>query len=118
MKFKKFGRVAMALVVFLGLGFGITSCSTNFTVAFMYVTGGQYNQIVAFRILNNTGNLVGVSGSPYGSGGPDPIRELVSSTGRYLYVLNHGSASSDSTGNIAYSGENISIFSIGGSGNL
>ena len=118
MKFKKSGRVAMALVVSLGLGIGITSCSTNFTVAFMYVTGGQYNQIGAFRILNNTGNLVGVSGSPYGSGGTDPIRELVSSTGRYLYVLNHGSASSDSTGNTAYSGENISIFSIGGSGNL
>ena len=118
MKFKKFGRVAMALVVSLGLGFGITSCSTDFTAAFLYVTGSQYNQIGVFQVKNNTGNLVGVNGSPYGSGGTDPLRALVSSTGRYIYVLNHGSSSSDSSGNITYSGENISVFSIGGGGNL
>ncbi|MBV8113470.1 MAG: beta-propeller fold lactonase family protein [Silvibacterium sp.] len=118
MKFKKFGRVTLALVVSLGLGFGITSCSTDFTAAFLYVTGTQYNQIGAFQVLNNTGNLRVVNGSPYGSGGTNPIRSLVSSTGRYLYVLNNGSPSADSSGNITYSGENISIFSIGGGGNL
>ena len=74
MKFRKFGRIVLAMAVSLGLGFGITSCSTNFTVAFLYVTGSQYNQIGAFRIMNNTGNLANVGGSPYGSGGTDPIR--------------------------------------------
>ncbi|MBV8631281.1 MAG: beta-propeller fold lactonase family protein [Silvibacterium sp.] len=118
MKFKNFGRVVLALVVSLGLGFGITSCSTDFTAAFLYVTGSQYNQIGAFRVKNNTGNLTNVGGSPYGSGGTDPIRALISSTGRYLYVLNHGSSSADSSGNLTYSGENIAVFSVGGSGNL
>jgi 6-phosphogluconolactonase len=118
MKFRKFGRVALAMVVSLGLGFGITSCSTNFTVAFLYVTGSQYNQIGAFQILNNTGNLTNVKGSPYGSGGTYPVRALVSSTGRYLYVLNEGEATIDSQGGITYTGTNISVFSIGGGGNL
>ena len=118
MKFTKFGRVALALVVSLGLGFVITSCSTDFTAAFLYVTGSQYNQVGAFRIQNNTGNLKSVKGTPYGSGGTDPLRALVSTTGRYLYVLNHGSSTADSSGNLTYSGENISIFSIGGGGNL
>ncbi|MBV8675167.1 MAG: beta-propeller fold lactonase family protein [Acidobacteriaceae bacterium] len=118
MKFSKFGRIVLAMAVSLGLGFGITSCSTNFTVAFLYVTGSQYNQIGAFQILNNTGNLTAIKGAPYGSGGTNPLRELVSSTGRYLYVLNAGSSSTDSANNISYSGTNISIFSIGGGGNL
>src|ERR1700758_721392 len=118
MKFKKFGRVTLALVVSLGLGFGITSCSTDFTAGFLFVTGSQYNQIGAFREMNNTGNLVGVIGSPYGSGGTDPVREIVSNTGRYLYVLNHGGPSADGSGNTTYSGANVSIFSVGGAGNL
>jgi len=118
MKFRKFGRTGLALVVSLGLCFGITSCSVDFTVAFLYVTGSQYNQLGAFRIMNNTGNLVSVQGSPYGSGGTNPVRSLVSSTGRYIYVLNQGTPSSDSSGNVTYSGSNIAIFSVGGSGNL
>ena len=118
MKFRKFGQIGLALVVSLGLCFGITSCSVDFTVAFLYVTGSQYNQLGAFRIMNNTGNLVSVQGSPYGSSGTNPVRSLVSSTGRYIYVLNEGAPSADSLGNVTYSGSNIAIFSVGGSGNL
>jgi len=118
MKFRKFGQIGLAIVVSLGLCFGITSCSVDFTAAFLYVTGSQYNQLGAFRVMNNTGNLVSVQGSPYGTSGTNPVRSLVSSTGRYIYVLNEGAPSSDSSGNVTYSGSNISIFSVGGSGNL
>src|SRR5579862_8769022 len=118
MKFRKFGQIGLALVVSLGLCFGITSCSVDFTVAFLYVTGSQYNQIGAFRIFNNTGNLTASPGSPYGSGGTNPVRSLVSTTGRYIYVLNAGTPSSDSSGNVTYNGGNIAIFSVGGNGNL
>jgi 6-phosphogluconolactonase len=118
MKFRKFGQIGLALVVSLGLCFGITSCSVDFTVAYLYVTGSQYNQVGAFQIFNNTGNLKVVKGSPYGSGGTNPVRSLVSTTGRYLYVLNAGSPSSDSSGNVTYTGANISIYSVGGGGNL
>jgi len=118
MKFKKFGQIGLALAVSLGLGFGITSCSNNFTVAYLYVTASQYNQIGGFNILNNTGNLKAVSKSPFGSGGTDPLRAVVSSGGRFLYVLNHGTSSTDASGNVTYTGSNISVFSIGGNGTL
>ena len=57
MKFRKFGRISLALAVSLGTGLGVTSCSTDHTVGYMYVTGQQYNQISGFRIDNNLGNL-------------------------------------------------------------
>ena len=118
MKFKKFGQISLALVVSLGLGFGVTSCSNDFTVAYLYVTGSQYNQIGGFNIFNNTGNLKAVTGSPFGSGGTNPIRSVVSSGGRYLYVLNGGAPTTDASGNVTYTGANISVFSIGGNGTL
>jgi 6-phosphogluconolactonase len=114
MKFKKSGQILLALVVSLGLCLSVTSCTVDFTVAYLYVTGAQYNQIGAFKISNNTGNLTAIPGSPFGSGGTDPIRELVSSTGRYLYILNAGSIQSDGT----YGGGNIAVFSVGGNGVL
>jgi 6-phosphogluconolactonase len=69
MKFRKFGRIALALVVSLGTGLGVTSCSTDHTVGYLWVTGSQYNQIGGFRIFNNVGNLVVAPDQPYPSGG-------------------------------------------------
>jgi 6-phosphogluconolactonase len=114
MKFKKSGQILLALVVSLGLSLSITSCTVDYTVAYFYVTGAQYNQIGAFKVSNNTGNLTTIPGSPFGSGGTDPIREIVSSTGRYLYILNAGNVTSSGT----YNGTNIAVFSIGGNGVL
>ena len=55
MKFRKFGRIGLALAVSLGTGLGVTSCSTDHTVGYFYITGSQYNQISGFRIDNNLG---------------------------------------------------------------
>lgn len=119
MKLKKSGQILLALAVSLGLSFGLTSCVNDYTVAYLYVTGAQYNQIGAFKISNNTGNLRPINFSPFGSGGSNPVREVVSPTGRYLYVLNAGTASTpDSNGNITYTSSNITVFSVGGNGVL
>lgn len=118
MKFKKSGQTFLALVVSLGLGFGLTSCANDYTVAYLYVTGGYYNQIAAYKIASNTGNLLAISGTPYGSGGSNPVRALVSTTGRFLYVLNEGAPKTDGSGNTTYASANISVFSVGGDGVL
>lgn len=118
MKFKKSGQVLLALAVSLGLSLGLTSCVNDYTVAYLYVTGSYQSQIGAFKISNNTGNLTPVVGSPFGSGGSNPVRAIVSTTGRYIYVLNAGKATTDSNGNTTYSGAGISVFSVGGSGVL
>jgi hypothetical protein len=90
MKFRKFGRITLALAVSLGTGLGVTSCSTDHTVGYMYVTGTQYSQISGFKIDNNLGNLTATPNSPYGSGGYNPTKDLVTNAGRFLYVLNAG----------------------------
>jgi 6-phosphogluconolactonase len=118
MKFKNYGRILLALVVSLGLGFGLTSCANDFTVAYLYVTGEQFNQIGGWKVANNTGNLLSIPGSPFGSGGTNPVRAIVSTSGRFMYVLNGGTATTNSTGNTTYASANISVFSVGGDGTL
>src|SRR5271170_6626414 len=122
MKFSKFGRMTLALAVSLGTGLGVTSCSTDHTVGYLYVTGQQYQQVSAFRIDNNLGNLTVTQNSPYGSGGYNPTKALVANAGRFLYVLNAGCGG---TGQVACpsgvnnnTGPNISLFTIGGAGAL
>ena len=109
MTLSRIGRVTMALVVSVAMGLGITSCGGG-TVGFMWVLGTQSNQIGGFKIDNFTGNLTGTVGSPYKSGGINPVMLTLKSGGRYLYVLNAG----DSTGTTG----NFSLFSVGGDGTL
>ncbi|HEX3436586.1 MAG TPA: hypothetical protein VHT24_07435 [Pseudacidobacterium sp.] len=114
MKFRQFGQICLATVVSFVLIFGTSSCMNDYTVAYVFTVGSQYNQIGSFKESSETGALTAAPGSPFGSGGTNPIRTFVLSGGRYLYVLNQGTANSDGT----YSGANISLFSIGGNGTL
>jgi 6-phosphogluconolactonase (cycloisomerase 2 family) len=123
MKFRKFGRICLALAVSLGTGLGVTSCSTNHTVGYFYTTGSQYNQISGFRIDNNVGGLTPVPNSPFASGGVNPIRALTANAGKFLYVLNAGCGGTSQiacpSGTAASdSGANISLFTIGGKGSV
>ena len=123
MKFRKFGQVSLALAVSLGTGLGVTSCSTNHTVGYLYVTGSQYSQIAGFKIDNNVGNLTATPNSPYGSGGYNPIKTLVTTAGKFLYVLNAGCGGTaqiacPSGANASETGANISLYTIGGKGSI
>jgi 6-phosphogluconolactonase (cycloisomerase 2 family) len=123
MKFRKPGRIALALAVSLGTGLGVTSCTTDNTVGYFWVTGAQYNQIGGFRIDNNLGQLTPNPNSPYGSGGVNPIRAVVTTAGKFLYVLNAGcgnpgqaACAAGTPNNVA--APNISLFMVGGQGSL
>jgi 6-phosphogluconolactonase (cycloisomerase 2 family) len=102
----------MALLVSVAMGLGMTSCGGG-TVGFMWVIGSQIGaatgQIGGFKIDNFTGNLTSTVGSPYSSGGANPVMLALKSGGRYLYVLNGGT--STTAGDIA-------LFSVGGDGVL
>jgi 6-phosphogluconolactonase len=109
MKFRNVGQVLLALVVSVGLSIGVTSCTNSYTVGYMYVVGSQYNQISGFNVNNQTGKLVPVKKSPFGANGTNPVRILVLSGGRFVYVLNQGDATTSSS---------ISLFQVGGDGVL
>lgn len=116
MKFRNYGRVALALAASLALTFGAQSCTYNYTEAYVIITGSQYNQVASYRESNDDGQLRPAPGNPVSSGGTNPIRSVLLSGGRYFYVLNEGKPTADSAGNITWTGANISLFSIGGDG--
>src|SRR2546430_4547093 len=89
MKLSRIGRVSMALVVSVAMGLGMTACGGG-TIGFMWVLGTQYNQIAAFKIDDFTGNLTIPPGSPFGSGGTNPVSLVLKPGGRFLYVINKG----------------------------
>ena len=89
MKLSRIGRVSMALVVSVAMGLGMTACGGG-TIGYLWVLGTQYNQIAGFKIDDFTGNLTTPPGSPFTSGGANPVSLVVKPGGRYLYVINKG----------------------------
>jgi 6-phosphogluconolactonase len=91
MKFSKFGRIVLASVVSLGLGFGATACGPSNTIDFLYVTSSKANpgQINVFKVDSQAGALIPILDSPYPSGGRNPVADVASANGKNLYVINH-----------------------------
>jgi 6-phosphogluconolactonase (cycloisomerase 2 family) len=111
-----------------GLIFGISSCiSQSYATGYLYVTGtvtagtSDNGIISGFSIDHNTGKLTAIHQFPIASGGSNPVRAVLTSASRYLYVLNRGvtaSGSSDCTTADPCQGANITQFVVGGNGIL
>jgi hypothetical protein len=126
MKFRKFGKALLMTALSGGVVFGISSCVRSYTVGYLYVTGTQTASatgegiISGFKIDHNTGNLVSIAGLPISSGGANPVRAVLLTGGRFVYVLNQGSTADGgpcSTTDVC-TNATITQFSIGGNGVL
>jgi 6-phosphogluconolactonase len=93
MKLSKFGRITLASVVSLGLGFGVVACGPSNTIDFIYVTSSKNNpgEINAYKVDSEVGALIPLVGSPSSSGGANPVAAVASANGKNLYVVNHDS---------------------------
>src|ERR1700732_1752544 len=89
MKFSKFGRIALASVVSLGLGFGVIACGPPNTIDFLYVTSSKQNLINVYKVDSQAGALIPIPNSQYSSGGTNPVADVTSPNGKNLYVVNH-----------------------------
>ncbi len=122
MKFRNFGRTLLAMAGAAVITLGLTSCADH-TVGYIYVTGTTVNgaaggTITQLREDNNLGNLVPIT-SPIGSGGSNPIRIVTGANARFLYALNAGAPATDTNGEVTgYSSSNVTLFSVGGYGQL
>jgi 6-phosphogluconolactonase (cycloisomerase 2 family) len=133
MTLSRIGRFGMAFVVSVAMGLGVTSCGGR-TIGDMWVlgttpnaaAGQQSGQIVGFKIDNFTGNLTSALGSPFTSGGTNPVSIAVRQGGRFVYVVNEGvpssavgtpSAASPTSCTASVAGI-ISVYSVGGDGTL
>jgi len=96
MKFTKFGKALLVSALSVAIICGVSSCIRDYSVGFLYVTGtltaGTTGQgiISGFKIEHNTGKLVPVNTLPVASGGSYPVRAVLVSGSRFLYVLNRG----------------------------
>jgi 6-phosphogluconolactonase (cycloisomerase 2 family) len=128
MKFKKIGKALVLCTLSMGVVLGITSCVQSYTVGYLYVTGtatasssGTSGIISGYKIDHNTGKLSAIHGLPVSSGGANPVRAVLLSSSRFLYVLNRGttaSGGSDCTTADPCQNANITVFAVGGNGIL
>ena len=127
MKFRKFGTTVLTAALSSAMVFSLSSCVRSFTVGYMYVTGTvtatpSGNGIISgFKIDNNTGRLIPMHGLPVSSGGANPVRAVLLTGGRFVYVLNKGvnaNGTADCTTATPCSGSNITQFVVGGNGIL
>jgi 6-phosphogluconolactonase (cycloisomerase 2 family) len=93
MKFSKFGRASLAAVLSLGVAAGFTACGPNGlnnTVDYIFVTSSKNNpgQINAYDLDYQSGALTQITGSPFSSGGADPVGLVTSPNFKNLYVVN------------------------------
>ncbi len=95
MKLSKLGRITLASVVTFGLGFGVIACGPSNTIDFLYVTSSKNNpgQINVYKVDSQGGPLITLTGSPFSSGGANPVADVASPNGKNLYVVNHDSNS-------------------------
>jgi 6-phosphogluconolactonase len=115
MKFSKFGRATLAAVSSLGVAAAFTACGPNGynnTVDYVYVTNSKNDpgQINVYYTDARSGALTQISGSPFSSGGSDPVALVTSPNFKFLYVVNNGQGVAANSG--------IVEFSIGGNAKL
>jgi 6-phosphogluconolactonase (cycloisomerase 2 family) len=127
MKFTKFGKALLMSALSVAVILGVSSCVESYTVGFLYVTGNVTSQssnsgiISGFKIDHNTGFLRPIDTLPISSGGSNPVRAVLISGSRFLYVLNRGvnsSGGSDCTTSDPCQNSNITQFAVGGNGVL
>jgi 6-phosphogluconolactonase len=110
MKWTRIGQSTLAIAASLGLWAGIASCNPGDTIDYLFVTSDNatascQGQVTSYHVNSYSGALTQVAGSPFCSGGSNPVAEVATPNQKYLYVANRGSNS-------------IAMFSIGTDGQL
>ncbi len=84
----RFSRMAAVAAVSLAMIVGLTSCTLDYTVGYVYVTTNQGNpgMIDAYTIDYYSGSLSQI-GTPVAAGN-DPVTLVPSVNGRFIYVVN------------------------------
>jgi 6-phosphogluconolactonase len=92
MSLSKMGRATMAATMSLAMGLGLTACTRDFTVAYVYMTtapkNGQGGGVAEYAADYQSGALVAVNGSP-AQAGNNPVYLVAAPNGLFIYVLNH-----------------------------
>lgn len=108
MTLNQMGRRTMASVVSLAMGLGLTACSRDYTLAYLYTTSATQSTtgvINAYAVDYQSGALVQLADSPVSSGYKNPVTLVTTPDGKFLYVVHRDDS-------------NVAEFAIGTDGKL
>jgi len=92
MKLKPMGRVGLASMLSLGLALGVTACSNDYTVSYVYMATSKtlpHGLINAYQVDYQTGFLYTLADSPVDAGGRDTVGLVVAPNNLFLYSVNN-----------------------------
>jgi 6-phosphogluconolactonase len=92
MSSKKSGRVMKAAMLSLALTLGVSACSNDYTVSYVYMTTAKalpHGLINAYQVDYQTGFLLPLADSPVDAGGRDTVGMVVSPNNLSLYTVNN-----------------------------
>jgi 6-phosphogluconolactonase (cycloisomerase 2 family) len=92
MKWKPMGRVATASILSLAMALGITACSNDYTVSYVYMTTERtlpHGLINGYQVDYQSGLLRPLADSPIDAGGRDTVGMVVAPNNLFLYTVNN-----------------------------
>ena len=91
-------RILKTVGASLAVGLGMTACSRDYTVDYLYVTCATKTTtgaISAFAVDYQSGALTPLADSPIPSGGNNPVSLVASPNQKFIYVINEAAPSSN-----------------------
>src|SRR5258708_14705441 len=92
MSWSKMGRGTVVAMMYWAMGLGLTACTRDYTVAYVYMTtapkNGQGGGVAEYAADFQSGALVALAGSPVAAGN-NPTTLVAAPSGLFVYVLNH-----------------------------
>jgi 6-phosphogluconolactonase (cycloisomerase 2 family) len=92
MKLKLIGRAGTASMLSLALALGVTSCSNDYTAAYVYMTTSKalpHGLINGYQVDYQSGLLRALPDSPIDAGGRDTVALVVAPSDLFLYTVNN-----------------------------
>ena len=81
----------MAASLSVAMVLGVTACSRDYTVAYVYMTAAKVDPglVNGYKVDYQSGVLVPLEDSPVPAGGRNPVALVAAPNGKNLYVVNH-----------------------------
>jgi 6-phosphogluconolactonase len=92
MKLKPIGRAVQASILSLGVALGVSACSNDYTVSYVYMTTSKtlpHGLINAYQVDYQSGFLRPLADSPVDAGGRDTVGLVVAPSNLFLYTVNN-----------------------------
>src|SRR5260370_37424458 len=86
---RRAATASIASILSVAMGLGLTACSNDYTVAYIYATTSNANPglISGYKVDYQSGTLTFLADSPIPSGGKNPVTIVAAPSGKALYAI-------------------------------